>query len=307
MYTLIPVLTFLALSAPPDYQKVADDTKWEWNDENATAVYSAKNLPDGYKIDIVDKKQFAKATLKFSEDGKEVYTLEGHLGTVFVIKDNVLYYADYDPISDGCSLVARDLAHAKELWKTPLQALGPIPHSKYRNQVSLDWAEGALRVFGHESAGNYVEFVDPKAGKTVGHKVFKNKLVDSSNYVKVTAKANPVDSDGSRVIDVTLTIDKGWHLYANPSGPNDVLDDRVELRIESKGKPVTAKVDYPEGKLVKNPERDVRIYEGTITIKATVKRADLPDGPLDVKVWLRAVNWSRAVCILPAEIELPVP
>jgi hypothetical protein len=174
MHTLLPFLTLLAVSAPPDYQKIADDTKWEWKDEYATAAYSAKNLPDGYKVDIADKKEFTNATLKFSKDGKEVFKLEGHRGTVFVIKDNVLYYADYNPISDGCSLVARDLTNAKELWKTPLQGIGPTPHSKYRNQVSLDWAEGALRVLGHESAGNYVEFVEPKAGKTVGHKVFKN-------------------------------------------------------------------------------------------------------------------------------------
>jgi len=174
MHTLFSILMLLILSGATDYQKIADDTKWEWNDENATAAYSAKTMPDGYKVEIIDKKEFTKATLKFTKEGKEVFTIEGHLGTVFLVKENVLYYADYSPFSTGCSIVARDLTNGKELWKTPLQGLGPISHSKYRNGVSVDWVEGALRAFGHEASGNYVEFVDPRTGKSVGHKVFKN-------------------------------------------------------------------------------------------------------------------------------------
>jgi hypothetical protein len=173
MTALLTALAYVAIAAPqPDYQKMADDAKWEWKDDRATAEHSAKNLPDGYKVEI-KKKDFGQATISFTKDGKEVFSLDGHLGTVFILKDGILYYADYGPSQTGCTLIARDLAAGKQPWKTPLKGLGPIAHFQYRNAVSLELIDGALRVLGHESAGDYIEFVDTKEGKTVGHKVFK--------------------------------------------------------------------------------------------------------------------------------------
>jgi hypothetical protein len=87
----------------------------------------------------------------------------------------MLYYADYSPGSSGCALVAVDLKTGKQMWKSGLQGLGPIAHTRYRNSVTLEPTDDALLVHGQESAGNYVEYVDKKSGKTVGHKVFKDK------------------------------------------------------------------------------------------------------------------------------------
>jgi hypothetical protein len=45
----------------------------------------------------------------------------------------------------------------------------------YSNRVNLSADGGAVRVFGTESAGSYIEFLDRKTGKTVGHRVFKRE------------------------------------------------------------------------------------------------------------------------------------
>ncbi len=173
MTALLTNLMCLALAAAPDYQKLADDAKWEWKDDQATAAYSAKNLPADYKVDIAKKPDGFGVVLKFkNKDDKEILSIDGHTGTVFVVKDNILYYADYSGIATGCSLIAVDLTNGKKLWKTPLKGLGPIDHTKYRNAVALELVEGALRVLGNEAAGKYIEFVDPATGKTVGHKMF---------------------------------------------------------------------------------------------------------------------------------------
>jgi hypothetical protein len=74
---------------------------------------------------------------------------------------------------DGCSIIAYDLANRKELWKTRVQGIGPIAHTAYDNQVALELVGDALKVLGNELAGQYVEFVDLKTGKTVGHKLFR--------------------------------------------------------------------------------------------------------------------------------------
>ncbi len=114
------------------------------------------------------------ASISSSADGKDIFTLTGHQGTVFVATRNgTLYSADYSRSSNGCGLVAYDLTARKQLWKSNLKGLGQIPHTRYSNAVRLDLLpDGTLRVFGRESAGDYVEFVDGKTGKTVGHKIF---------------------------------------------------------------------------------------------------------------------------------------
>jgi hypothetical protein len=68
--------------------------------------------------------------------------------------------------------VAWDLKAKKQLWKTNLKGLGGIIHFQYHNAVNLDLDGQAVRVRGKESAGRYIEYVDRKTGKTVGHKVY---------------------------------------------------------------------------------------------------------------------------------------
>ena len=49
-----------------------------------------------------------------------------------------------------------------------------IDHFEYSNSVNLDILNNdAVRVFGNESVGKYLEIVDLKTGKTVGHHKFK--------------------------------------------------------------------------------------------------------------------------------------
>src|SRR5207244_1830195 len=115
---------------------------------------------------------FGNLTLRFTKDGKEAFSLDGHSGTVFVVKEGILYYAHYSSARSGCFVIAYNLANGKELWKTRLKGIGEIVHFGYDNSVALSLVDGAIRVLGHESAGNYIEFVDLKEGKTVGNRVF---------------------------------------------------------------------------------------------------------------------------------------
>jgi len=177
MTVLMATLTLLALSAAPDYQKLADDAKWDWRDSDASVLYSMLNCNCDYQIELIKRpktRRYRGLTLRFTKDGKEAFVFE-HIveHTVFVVKDHILYYAEYNRISTGCNVVAVDLTNGKQLWKTGLKGLGPINHSSYSNAVALELVEGAVKVLGHESKGDYIEFVEMKEGKTVGNKVFK--------------------------------------------------------------------------------------------------------------------------------------
>jgi opacity protein-like surface antigen len=175
LFAVAAVLTAVLTAAAraEDYQQKANAAAWEWRPERSGLLWSMQTAPVEYEITVTRPSGVVGLLdIRIALDAKTNYTWKAHLGTPFLIRDRVLYYADYDPISDGCTVVAYDLTNKKQLWKTQLQALGGVDHSKYRNAVEMDFDGDALRVFGNESAGRYVEYVDLKEGKTVGHKVF---------------------------------------------------------------------------------------------------------------------------------------
>lgn len=103
--------------------------------------------------------------------GTEVYTFEGHSQQSWCVRGTTLYLSEFHPISSGCEVVAVDLDAGAVLWRTQLQGLGPIAHSKYSNAVTLLEAEGEVTVFGNEAAGRYYEVLAAEDGRQLFHKL----------------------------------------------------------------------------------------------------------------------------------------
>lgn len=111
-------------------------------------------------------------------DGEDVvYSLNASSSARFLEREGILYHAAYHRSSTGCAVVALDLKARRQLWETHLEGVGPVDHSKYSNDVRIEpLLDETLAVYGKESAGSYVEIVDMKTGKIVGHrKVGKGK------------------------------------------------------------------------------------------------------------------------------------
>ena len=127
----------------------------------------------------------------------------------------------------------------------------------------------------------------------------------SDSKVKVRASADKPDAAGKQALTVILSIDPGWHIYANPVA-QDFPGIPTTITIDAKAKPQEIKVDYPSGKLVRDQiAGDHSVYEGTVAIKATLRRAQGDTSPLDVRVMLQACNQSK--CLQPATVKLTVP
>jgi DsbC/DsbD-like thiol-disulfide interchange protein len=128
----------------------------------------------------------------------------------------------------------------------------------------------------------------------------------SDAVVKAKAVAGKPGGGGLQVIEVELTMDDGWHLYANPVGNKDLLPNQVVVSASANKKPIDAKVEYPKGKLFKDATLgDYYIYEDKVTIKVTVDRSALGSAPVDLKVAVQACN--STTCKTPADIKLSVP
>lgn len=129
----------------------------------------------------------------------------------------------------------------------------------------------------------------------------------SDQVVKVTAVADKPDAQGRQLVTITLAIDKDWHAYANPVGLDDLAEAQTTVTFTGPTPPADVKVEYPKGKLVKDPIGDYSVYEGKVTIKAQVKRAAGDTGPLQLSVKLQTCNEVRKICLQPTTIKLSVP
>jgi len=130
----------------------------------------------------------------------------------------------------------------------------------------------------------------------------------SDGKVKASATATKVDAKGEQTVTITLAIDKGWHIYANPVNHKEEFLDgaKTKVKISAKAK-VEASVKYPAGAthVDKKSKDQYDIYEGTVKIEAKVKRSGGDTSPLELIIDVQACDSS--VCLEPGKLKLMVP
>jgi hypothetical protein len=158
-----------------DWQRKADAAEWKWSDHYASLFDSVERQLRGYEVHLVRLPNSGWAgmssfTVHVLDNGKEVCSFKAHSETPFTQIGDVLYVAKLSPIATGSSIVAYDLKARKRLWECDLRGNPPEDHSKYRHQINLDTDGDAVVVYGKETNGRYIEYVDRRTGRTLGHK-----------------------------------------------------------------------------------------------------------------------------------------
>jgi hypothetical protein len=130
------------------------------------------------------------------------------------------------------------------------------------------------------------------------------------DVVEVRADAEPREPgpDGKQTLTVTLKIAKGWHVYANPAGVDELIPTTVQL--SSAMKLAKAEIKYPEGEEYKSPaiDKSARVYQGKTEIKVAIERARV-DGKVDrspVEVSVRYQACDDKACQLPKTVKVKV-
>jgi DsbC/DsbD-like thiol-disulfide interchange protein len=128
----------------------------------------------------------------------------------------------------------------------------------------------------------------------------------SADKVKITPEAKAPDTEGNQVVTLTLEVEKGWHLYANPVGNEMLEESQVVVTATAKEKPESVTVEYPAGEVVKDKTLgDFKAYFGKVTIKAKVRRAKGDTSPLQVTIRLNACD--EKMCLPQADVKLTLP
>lgn len=123
----------------------------------------------------------------------------------------------------------------------------------------------------------------------------------SDSRVKAIASASKI-KDGLQTVTITLDIEKGWHLYANPVNHEFLEGGQTTVKIAAKEKLTEVKIKYPAGKTIIDKKEKYDVYEGVVKIEATVKRAAGDSSPLEIGVAVQACD--NKVCLQPATIKL---
>jgi uncharacterized protein len=157
-----------------------------------------------------------------------------------------------------------------------------------------------------EALHAYLDQAGKKAAPKSAEKKEAGKPRSSADVVSATAVLGARGNDANRAVTVTIKIEAPWHIYANPTGHDDLEAARTTVDVYAAGKKLPAKFEYPKGKAEKDEKgAEYRTYEGEVVIKGTVLAKDATD--LEVRVKLMACTIGEdGRCLAASTLKLPV-
>ena len=97
--------------------------------------------------------------------------------------NNRVYVVDYLRGKTGARLSAYSALDGSKIWRTDLEAIGPISHTIYSSRVQVRILEGDPVVYGSEESGAYIERRDAATGKLISNEKLEAKpLRESISY-----------------------------------------------------------------------------------------------------------------------------
>jgi hypothetical protein len=147
--------------------------EFRWPQEAPTLESSISAGKGDYEVSHTPADPLRRV-IKFEKTGNVILQLKGHRFTVFRIVGDILYFADFYSIKNGCRVVSYNLQTGKKLWETELLGILWVVHSCYSNRVNLEFEDGLLVVWGHEDGGDYVECLEAATGRILAHHIFRH-------------------------------------------------------------------------------------------------------------------------------------
>lgn len=141
----------------------------------------------------------------------------------------------------------------------------------------------------------------------------------SDAKVKASASATPLTADGKQKVTITLDVEKGWYIYANPLGGNAFANEfmgsnRTNVLFRAKGKVVATTV-FPKGKFkseaIGKDTAEFHIYQDRVTIESEVQRTGGDSSELVIQIDVNACRIGKKgtteECLPQGSIVVKVP
>ena len=135
-----------------------------------------------------------------------------------------------------------------------------------------------------------------------------NRPKKSDDMVKVQVAADPIDAAGNQQVSMTLTIEEGWHVYANPPSNENFTTVQTTVTAEPPLRPEAVQVAYPPGRKMEGGVLgSYLVYDGRVVIKATVQRTPGAAAQLNIKLQACCHIPEHEKCLLPAVVPVTLP
>ena len=131
---------------------------------------------------------------------------------------------------------------------------------------------------------------------------------NSVDVVKVNAHPVEIKPDGTADAIVDITIDKGYHVNANP--PTFQYLKATEIELSPPKEIAVAFIVYPDpiNKTFPFAEKPLAIYEGAITVKVNLKAdKSTKPGTQNLPAKLRVQACDDQVCYAPGTLDVSIP
>ena len=273
-------------------------------DDYAFLVHGLLNLHDATSTQrwLDEAKALTETMVKWHGDGDKG-------GYFFTSSDHEKLFARPKDHHDGAQPAGNSVAvrNLIRLWqKTGEEPFRAAAEKSFRQFAAVLKANGTGMPAMMTALGAFIDAKgiaapkEPKKGEAPATGSRKSDAV-----VKLAATAAEPDAEGRQKVTVTLTIDKPWHIYANPVGSKSLEGAETTIKVLVDGKEVPANVDYPKGKSVKDQVvGDYLVYEGEVTITAQVTRPKGAAGALEVAARVQAC--TERECLLGATLKAAV-
>jgi DsbC/DsbD-like thiol-disulfide interchange protein len=159
------------------------------------------------------------------------------------------------------------------------------------------------------------EYLDTAAGPNV-LKPLAGEALEAAPQAVVSAVVRAAGDEGAPIAPgkefdavVTVTIQAGWHIYANPTGLAEMKPTKLELDSSASVAASLVNVSYPEGKAQAVdpglPGR-VYVYEGKVELAARVRVVESTKaGSVTIPLILSYQACNDRMCEAPTKLKLP--
>lgn len=133
-----------------EYDKASNGIILDEDDKNLVGFVTQNE--DHFTVQMIDNTKY-EFDIKY-----------GNPACDFILKDNLLYIANYHPIATGSSLHCFDLTTGKMKWTADVKQIN-AEHSEYSNKVILSMYKDKIIMEGDEESGDYVQIFDAETGE----------------------------------------------------------------------------------------------------------------------------------------------
>ncbi|PCI97522.1 MAG: hypothetical protein COB14_08955 [Alphaproteobacteria bacterium] len=182
------------------------------------------------------------------------------------------------------------------------------------NQIWKDKLTDIVSAFGQDIIGNptiyshmihaMMRMESPKTATITPPKTNDTPLILESKS-KVNVRAQIIHSQSTathKSVKVTIKIDEGWHLNANPASLDFLIPTVVDIQS---AEPSTVQVDYPKAHTIKTPLTTIKIYKNTIDINATIDSKQTIETS-EMRTLIQVQACQKDTCYPPSQITVNV-